>query len=81
MKPKPKPMRCRKCGSTRWLQKELRKTGMAIIDGEIIFSENMATESKIHLQCYDCCSSMPAEDLNSLTLDSIFPEPLGAEAN
>jgi predicted nucleic-acid-binding Zn-ribbon protein len=77
----PKPMRCKKCGSTRWLQKELKKTGMSIIDGEVIFSENEDTETEKTLSCYDCCSPMPEEDVRELPLDSAFPEPLLVGAN
>jgi len=75
------PMRCRKCGGTKWMQKELRKTGMTIVDGEIVFSDKPDEESKIQVICYNCCVSMEEEDLRRVAFDSVFPEPLGVEAN
>lgn len=74
-------MKCKKCGSTRWMQKELRKTGLVICDGVAMFSSHCQAKPFVFLCCFDCGNPLTEEESRDIISDTTMPQPRAAEAN
>jgi predicted nucleic-acid-binding Zn-ribbon protein len=67
-----KVLTCPECGQTRFIQKEVRKTGIKVVDGIALFEEEHATPSAIGLICRHCHTYVPQALLKEFKPLSLF---------